>query len=123
MRFFICALDGMVLGIPADKTERVIPAPRTQNALYETENEEIFISLPAFFQRNVTSTPHGVLLKHSRRVVLLVPRIDVDLDISPQDIRALPECLRLPCFTGAAFVENDLILLLNTDRILEAAFP
>jgi chemotaxis signal transduction protein len=91
--------------------------------LYETENDETFISLPVFFQKNEVSAPHGVVLKHSRRVVLLVPRIDVDLDISPQDIRALPECLRLSCFTGAAFVENDLILLLNTDRILGAALP
>jgi hypothetical protein len=141
VRFFVCSLEGFSLGIPADKTGRVIAAPRSQRALYETENGEAFVSIPALFQKGGLPAPHGIVLKRETagngeetsgggeegtggvpgRRVLLVPQIGVDLDIPPGDIKSPPgligECL--PYFRGVYFTGKDMILLLDPDVLWE----
>ncbi|MDR2662876.1 MAG: hypothetical protein LBC31_07775 [Treponema sp.] len=124
MKFFICSLEGILLGIPAEDTERIIPAPRVQTKLFETDQEGWYISLPALFNKSFPA-PHGVILKTgdpSRRLVLLVPRIDTDLDIPGDKIRGLPAALvgAFPCFREACFLGEDLILLLRTEKLVES---
>lgn len=120
-KFFICALDGMLLGIPSQITERIIPAPRTQTTLVEREGEEFFMSLPVLFKKNSVPAPHGMVLKENH-VVLLVPRIETDIDIPAENIHLLPAALgeKLSCFNGACFNDEKLILLLDTKNLLTA---
>ncbi|MCL1927367.1 MAG: hypothetical protein FWG07_01050 [Treponema sp.] len=65
MRYFICTLDKINLGIPAERTERIIPVTRIQTAVFETENDndndnrKAFISLPLLFLQNDSVTPHA----------------------------------------------------------------
>ena len=59
MKFFICALREINLGIPAEQTERIIPVNRVQENIYETEEQEVFISLPLLFGLKNNNAPHG----------------------------------------------------------------
>jgi hypothetical protein len=123
MKFFICSLEGVLLGIPAGDTERIIPAPRVQENLFETNNDGGYIFLPALFHKSLPA-PHGVILKtpgSSRPLILLVPRIDTDLDIPDDKIRLLPAVLAgaFPCFRKACFLREEMILLLQTEKLVE----
>jgi hypothetical protein len=130
MKFFICSLEGVLLGIPAGDTERIIPSPRVQNTLCETDTGGTYISLPALFKKSL-STPHGMIVKTmdlQRTLILLVPRIDTDLDIPGDKIRSLPAVLAgaFPCFRETCFIEKDMILLLNTEKLvqmIQGVFP
>ena len=100
MKYFVCALDSIShsptsLGFPAEHTERIIPAGRLQSSVYETENDEVFISIPVLFKLKDNTAPHGLVLKASRfvRTVLLTPKIDVELEIPKENIHPLPEAL------------------------------
>ncbi|MDR1143318.1 MAG: hypothetical protein LBK77_03750 [Spirochaetaceae bacterium] len=124
MKFFICSLEGILLGIPAGDTERIIPAPRVQENFFETDKDGGYISLPALFKKSFPA-PHGMILKTgdpSRRLVLLVPRIDTDLDVPGDRIRGMPAVLAgvFPCFREACFLGEDMILLLQTGKLAEA---
>jgi hypothetical protein len=130
MKYFICALDKVHLGIPAERTERIIPVTRPQTAVYETENHETFISLPALFQLKDASAPHGLVLKTSCtekespaaiQTVLLTPRIDIDLEIPEEKIHRLPETLSplFHYFRGAYFDGQNMILILDTEKLKE----
>ena len=146
MRYFICALDRISLGIPAERTERIIPVTRIQTVILETENQNqmAFISLPVLFRQNdpgngavtsglksnsLRSQPegmHGVVLKtncgiETFKTVLLTPRIDVDLEIPEENIHCLPEALTglFKCFKGAYFTGESVILILNTEKLME----
>jgi hypothetical protein len=123
MKFFICSLERILLGIPAEDTERIVPVPRVQNSLFETDADGGYIFLPALFKKS-TPALHGMILKPrnlSRRLVLLVPRIDTDLDIPDDKIRLMPGALAgvFPCFREACFLKEDLILLLQTEKLVE----
>ncbi|MDR0448704.1 MAG: hypothetical protein LBH07_08550 [Treponema sp.] len=138
MRYFICALDNVNMGIPAEWAERIISVFRTQTAVYETENNETFIeafiSLPVLFQKKDKQyeTPHGVVLKSpattedktkaSIKTILLVPRIDRDLEIPEENIHKLPEALAglFLFFKGACFIGPNLILILSPESIMES---
>jgi hypothetical protein len=125
MRFFLCSLDGIILGLPSENIAKITAAPRTQTALCETEGGMSFISLPVLLGKD-TPAPHGMEIKGAggpEPVVLLVPRIDTDLDISAGDIKALPESIKknLRCFAGAVFTEKDLILLVDMKELLNTA--
>jgi hypothetical protein len=111
----------MILGIPAETTGRIIPAPRTQKTLYESEGEETFISLPVLFRKNAVPAPHGMVLKKNH-IVLLTPRIETDLEIPQDDIHLLPALLgeKLSCFGGACFNKEKFILLLDTENLVKA---
>ena len=55
MKYFICSLDKINIGIPSERTERIIPVTRIQTAIYEVNNENetqmAYISLPLLFQQ------------------------------------------------------------------------
>ena len=129
MKYFICALDTVHIGIPAERTERIIPVTRVQTAVYETENQEAFVSLPALFRQKDTAAPHGVVLKSGAeslaagavKTVLLTPRIDIDLEIPEESIHGLPEALAgmFRYFRGACFNGQGVILILNPVKLVE----
>jgi hypothetical protein len=129
MRYFICALDNIGLGIPAERTERIIPVTRIQAAVSETEDHETFISLPALFQRKNIDVPHGVVLKSGTadtvKTVLLTPRIDIEIEIPEENIHQLPKAFAglIRFFRGACFIETDagnsLILILSPEKLME----
>ena len=130
MKYFVCDLyrihgkPNVCLGIPTERTERIIPSDRIQAAVYETENQEAYISLPALFRLEDAAAPHGLVLKTSGPVktVLLAPRIDIDLEISEEDIRRLPEALAemLVFFRGISFSGEKAILILDPEKLLES---
>jgi hypothetical protein len=124
VKFFICALEEMILGLPSEGTARIISAPRTQTVLYEIEKDELFISLPVLFRKDSVPAPQGMVLKGKsgqRPIVLLVPRIETDIEVPAEEIRLLPALIgeKLSCFTGACFTGGDLILLVNTENLIK----
>ena len=123
MKYFICALGRINLGIPAEQTERIIPSERIQANVYETGNQETFISLPLLFKQKDTAVPHGVVLKGACTVktVLLTPRIDMDLEIPEENIHRLPDAFvgRFRYFRGACFSGQNLILILDSQKLME----
>jgi hypothetical protein len=130
LKYFICALNKINLGIPAEKTERIIQVTQTQDAahsaVYKTENQEVFISLPALFQQK-DSVLHGIVLKSNTgepsavKTVLLTPRIDVELEIPEESIYSLPKVLAgvFRNFRGAYCTGQNVILILNTEKLME----
>jgi len=135
------------LGIPAEQTERIIKVSRAQTNVYESGNRssgaeasgaessgarEAFISLPALF-RQEDAVFHGLVLKGGGEVpaadgrtktILLMPKIDVDMEIPEDAIHRLPETFVgvFSFFTGAYFDEGgkNLILILNPKKLTEA---
>ena len=128
MKYFICALDKINLGIPAEQTERIIQVTRVQGAVYETENQEVFVSLPVLLRQKDSSAPHGVVLKSNTgessavKTVLLTPRIDVELEIPEENIHSLPEALGglFKYFRGAYCTDQNVILILNPQKLIES---
>ena len=123
MRYFICALEGIQVGIPAERTERIIPAGRVQTAVSETENQDTFISLPALFQLKNIAAPHGVVLKpESAKTVLLTPKIDIELEIPEENIHRLPDAFagQYRYFRGACFNGPNVIFLLDPEKLGES---
>jgi hypothetical protein len=126
LKYFICALDTINLGIPAEQTERIIPVTRVQDTVCETENQEIFISLPVLLRQKDSAAPHGVVLKSNAgepsavKTVILTPRIDVEMEIPEEDIYSLPEALDgvFKFFRGAYCTGQNVILILNTEGVL-----
>jgi hypothetical protein len=131
VKYFICTLDKVNLGIPAELTDRIIPVSRVQTAVTESENQEVFISLPALFQLKEIAAPHGVVLKANAggskpaavvTTTLLTPRIDIELEIPEENIHRLPEALAdMRYFSGAYFNGPHLILILNPEKLMESA--
>ena len=128
MKFFICGMDGVSLGIPAEQTERVISAPHVQDSVYKSENGEAFISIPLLFRLQDPSAPHGIVLKpmadaepKKPKTVLLTPSIDIDLEIPEESIHGIPEALSglRQYFRGACFTDEEMILILNPEKLTE----
>ena len=132
MKYFICALDTISIGIPAERTERIIPVTRVQTVVYETEGGEAFISVPVLLRQknSLRSQPegmHGIVLKPDNagaalKTILLTPRIDIDMEMPEEDIHSLPEALvgLSRYFRGAYFTGETVILVLNTEKLTEA---
>ena len=128
MKYFICALGKISLGIPSEQTERIIPVTRVQAAVCETENQEVFISLPALFKQKDSAAVHGVVLKSGAGVssavkrVLLAPRIDVELEIPEEGIHSLPKAFAgvFRHCRGAHCTGNSVILILNPEKLTES---
>jgi hypothetical protein len=141
MRYFICALDKINLGIPAEQTERIISVNREQTIVYESgeylsDSRGVFISLPALFRQKDTAVFHGLVMKSRgevpaandhARTILLMPKIDIDLEIPEDAIRQLPKTFAgvFSFFTGAYFEtgnaadSQNLILILNPQKLME----
>ena len=127
MKYFICNLDMVnnnttgYLGIPAEKTERIIPVNRVQAAVYETENQEAFISLPALFQLKDITAVHGLVLKSENTVktILITPRINTEMEIPEENIHRLPESMTegFKFFRGVCFDEQNMILILDPEKL------
>ena len=120
------ALSRINLGIPAKQTERIISVTRIQDAVYETENQEFFISLPALLRQKDRATPHGIVLKplvsqppNTTKTILLTPKIDAELEIPEEDIRSLPKAMKgtYRHFRGAYCTDTNIILILNPEKL------
>ena len=130
MKYFICALDRIFLAIPAQQTERVISVTRTQDTARETENQEVFISLPALLKQKDRTAPHGIVLKplvsqppNAPKTTLLTPKIDAEIEIPEEGIRSLPEVLggSYRYFKGAYCADQKVILILAPEKLIEGA--
>ena len=136
MKYFICALGSALgkinIGIPAQQTERIISLTRKQDTVRETENNEVFISLPALLKQKETSAPHGIVLKRiasqppdAPRTTLLTPKIDAELEIPTEEIRGLPKILggSYKNFRGAYCAGQKVILILNPEKLIDGSTP
>jgi chemotaxis signal transduction protein len=123
LKYFICALGKINIGIPAPQTERIIPVTRIQGAVCETENQEVFISLPALLRQKDFSAPHGIVLKSdtAAKTTLLTPRIDAELEIPEESIHSLPKALAgsYRHFRGAYCTGANVIFILNPEKITD----
>jgi len=127
-KYFICAIGRINLGIPAQQTERIIQVTRIQDAVCETENQEVFISLPALLRQKDRSAPHGVVLKplvsqppNTAKTTLLTPRIDAELEIPEENIHKLPKAMdgAYRHFRGAYCNDKNVILILAPEKLQE----
>lgn len=123
MKYFICALDKVQMGIPAERTARVISTGRSQTVPRETENGDVFISLPLLFGLKETFAPHGIILKTegAGKTALLTPPIDIDLEIPEESVCQLPDALSplTAFFTGVYFSGEEAVLILNPGSLVE----
>ena len=126
MKYFICSFGAISLGLPSEQTERIISIDRIQTNVYETGENETFISIPALLRQKDTASPHGLVLKSLNSIILLTPKIDVELDIPQEKITKLPEVFTgvFSFFSGACFLDGDsercdLLLLLDPKKITE----
>ena len=123
MKYFICALDDLQLGIPADSTERIIPADALPSALTEIINRETYISLTALFKKYEIKSPHGIIIKDTEidipRTILLTPKIEFEIEIDEKEIKPLPEALAgiYLFFRGICFLGEKLILILEPVKL------
>ena len=139
MKYFICALDTISLGIPAENSERIIPVARSQTTVFKTENQEAYISLPVLFRQKDSAAPHGIILKpctehklvtevnsatgtETPKIILLTPSIDIDLEIPEEEIHSLPDALSgfLRYLSGVYFNKESVILILNIEKLMES---
>jgi chemotaxis signal transduction protein len=112
-------------------TKRIITVTRTQGAVRETENQELFISLPALLRQKETAAPYGIILKPlvlesqpsnaSAKTTLLTPKIDAEMEIPEEDIHSLPKVMdgMYRHFRGAYCTGQNVILILNPQKLLE----
>jgi len=122
-KYFICALGGINLGIPAEQTERIVSVTRKQDAVCETENQESFISLPALLRQKDKTAPHGIVLKpaggQATKTTLLTPKIDAEIEIPEENIHGLPRAMdgAYKYFKGAYCADKKVILILNPEKL------
>ena len=113
MNYFICSFDKSLLGIPSAKIEKILS--------FESSSEiKKQVSIPALFKLNDSKIVHALILKEKDALVLC-PKIEVEIDVQEDSIKTLPVLLshRFNCIQGLAFVKDDLVLLLDTDKLLE----
>jgi len=129
LKYFICALGGTNLGIPSERTERIISVTRQQETVCETENGEVYISLPALLRQKDRTAPHGIVLKSgaggstpaaTAKTILLTPKIDAELEIPEDAVRDLPKAMTgvYTHFRGAYCTDKNIILLLNPEKLI-----
>jgi len=129
LKYFICAPEKINIAIPAEQTEHIIPNTRVQEAVCETENQEVFISLPVLLRQKDCAAPHGIVLKSNAgessavKTVLLTPRIEIETEIPEEKIHSLPEAMGglFKYFRGAYCTEQNVILILNPKKLKEVA--
>jgi len=110
-------------GIPAESTDRIIQLSRTQNSPCEITDNDAYISLPAMFRQNF-STPHGLILKLTvspgKKITLLTPKIEKDMEIPEDNIHELPAMLSGPFvyFKGVFFNEDKPVFILDPEKLI-----
>jgi len=129
LKYFICALGKINLGIPAQQTERIVSVTRVQDAVCENENQEVFISLPALLRQKDKSAPHGIVLKSgagqspakTAKTTLLTPRIDAEIEIPEEGIHSLPKAMAgtYRHFRGAHCTDKNVILILAPEKLMD----
>ena len=134
MKYFVCAFDSILLGIPTEQTQRIIPVTRKQTSAFETDSGEAFISIPALLNRKEVSEKdaavHGLVLKSGlnggncpEKITLLLPKIDIDIEIPEENIHRLPAVFSgsFSFFKGACFTENSnkIIFILDTEKLID----
>ena len=131
MKYFLCTFDTVYMGISAERTERIISVSRKQSVVCENETQETFISLPLLFGRADLPAPHGIVLKRAdkeKQTTLLVPSLDIDLEIPEKEIYAIPRAFggNLRYFGGACFINRGnrerLIFTLDLEKLLKDFF-
>ena len=130
MRHFICVFEMIRFGIPAESTERIIQLSRTQNSPCEIEDNDVFISLPAMFNKKQMTdakqmtAPHGLLLKlhipDGKKIILLSPKVEKDMEIPENKIHELPALLSGPFiyFKGVFFNEEKPVFIISPEKLL-----
>jgi len=113
-------------GIPAESTDHIIQLSKTQNSIFETTDNEVLISLPALFKQYIT-TPHGLVIKFSvssddRKITLLTPKIEKDMEIPDENIHHLPQIFLGPFvfFKGVYFNDGKPVFIINTEKLKES---
>jgi hypothetical protein len=122
------------MGIPEDAVAAIMTYREEVSSIIKREGDDLFFSLPHFFELADTTVRHGVVLKplnqaaadEGLRQVLLVSAVEREADIAPEGIFPLPEIAaapgRIPFFTGAWFTGDDMIVFVDpaalTARIL-----
>ena len=108
------------LGIPKDNTEKIVPINRDQNILLAEDQGQNYISIPILFKLNGSISPHAVVLKNCN-TMLLCPKIDSEITVSSDEIYEMPKALQhfFVYVNGIFFRDNDLILIMDTDLLLE----
>ena len=128
MKYFLCAFGDMYLGIPSALTERVVSAARTASAVFESDGSDVYISLPVLFGRADIPSPHGLVLKSSvndKKVTLLAPSLDIDLEIPDEEIFSVPKVLSgvMRYCKGTGFVKRNsqtrFVLILDSEKLTE----
>ncbi|MCL2833590.1 MAG: hypothetical protein FWD78_10510 [Treponema sp.] len=123
MKYFVCSLTGINLGIPAEKIGRISDADLTQKKIIETINEETVILIPALFGQAETAAPHALHLKNNLSgTILLTPKIDIDLEIPDSEIKRLPAAFAgvYTYISGVCFESSGgMVLILNPDKLAE----
>ncbi|MCL2008014.1 MAG: hypothetical protein FWG77_08020 [Treponema sp.] len=116
MKYFISTLLGSdsgtgncLLGIPSESTERIIQAE---------QNDEVFISIPALLKLKDKTTHHALVLKSKK--VLLLPKIDVELEIPEEEIQVLPKTVaELFNYFRGVYLGQSMILILDPEKLPE----
>ena len=120
MNYFICSLgkihkdyDNSLLGIASSKVEKIIATEE----LIENKKQ---ISIPSMLKLKDLDLTHSLILKQ-KDAVLLCPKIEVEIDIEEESIKSLPLSITpsYNFFRGLCFKNNELILILDTDKLLE----
>ena len=128
MKYFLCALNAVYLGIPSECTERIISATGIQSSAFETGDQDTFISLPLLFGCADLAAPHGIVLKSvnkERKTILLAPSLDIDIEISEENIHSVPKAFSelLRYCNGSCFInveqEERLIFTLDVEKIIK----
>ena len=115
MKFFICTFDSILLGIPSDRIERIIP-------VNEAQDTALTVSIPDMFRLKDRASVHALVLKAPvDNTVFLVPRIENELEIPEENIQCLPQTLSemIIFCNGVYFTDTTMILTLDPDKLLE----
>ena len=124
MQHFICAFEAIKFGIPAEITGQIIQLSRMQNSVCETTDtdSEVYISLPALF-RKASTTPHGMVLKiklsEEKKIILLTPQIEKDMDIPDNYVHGLPKVFSGPFtfFKGVFFDDKNPVFIVDPEKL------
>ena len=112
MKCFVCVADGMHVGIPAEKIERIVSAGEAGDA---------YVSLAQLLALKDASAVHAMVLKPPLGKTLLTPKVENEIEIPEEGIHRLPESLA-PLernFKGACFFDNYVLFILDTEKLLE----